>query len=380
LTRVALTTKQLNRATLARQMLLRRERLPVAEAVRRVVALQAQEPASPYIAMWNRLAAFDPADLDRAFTDYAVVKATLMRITLHAVHAEDYPAFHEAMVANLRGSRLGDRRFTSTGHTVAEVDELMPHLLEHVSEPRTVPEIEAMLSDRLGAASAHRVWWALRTFAPLVHVPTGGWWSFNSGRSFLAAPEKPPPQDREQSLQRLFWRYLEGFGPASTEDFAQGAIHYQTLARTALEGIVDKLTRFEGPDGVVLYDVPDAPRPPEDTPAPPRLLPMWDSILLAHRDRTRILPTEYRQLVTRSNGDVLPTLLVDGYVSGVWRPVDEGIEATAFHPLPDDVWEALATEARSLVALLADREPAVYRRYQRWWSTLPVEQVGVLPG
>jgi hypothetical protein len=107
---------------------------------------------------------------------------------------------------------------------------------------------------------------------------------------------------------------------------------------------------------------------------------MWDSTLLAYADRSRLVPPEYRPLVLRRNGDVLPTLLVDGYVCGVWRPIDGGIEARAFHALPDDAWEGLATEAKDLLALLADREPAAYGRYGHWWSSLPGAEVRVLPG
>src|SRR5215217_7627422 len=130
-----LTARRLNRATLDRQLLLRRERLPVVEAVRRVVGLQAQEPASPYLALWNRLDGFDPTELDAAFAAHAVVKATLMRITLHAVVAEDYPAFHNAMRFALRASRLNDDRYRSTGLSTADVDALLPHLLELAARP-----------------------------------------------------------------------------------------------------------------------------------------------------------------------------------------------------------------------------------------------------
>ncbi len=104
-------------------------------------------------------------------------------------------------------------------------------------------------------------------------------------------------------------------------------------------------------------------------------MPMWDSTLLAYADRSRIIPEEYRRIVIRQNGDVLPTMLVDGYVAGVWRPLEGGIEATAFHPLSDAAWSGLETEARGLVAFLADREPAVYRRYAHWWSALPEREV-----
>jgi DNA glycosylase AlkZ-like len=107
---------------------------------------------------------------------------------------------------------------------------------------------------------------------------------------------------------------------------------------------------------------------------------MWDSVLLAYSDRSRVIPPEFRRLVTRNNGDVLPTLLVDGYVAGVWRPVEGGIEATAFHRLSDEAWTGLGAEAAALVAFLADREPIVYRRYAHWWAKLPSAEVRLLPG
>ena len=137
---------------------------------------------------------------------------------------------------------------------------------------------------------------------------------------------------------------------------------------------------MEGPEGTELFDVPGGLLPPEDSPAPPRLMAMWDSMLLAYHNRSRVIPPDYRRLVIRSNGDVLPTLLVDGYVAGVWRPVEGGIEATAFHRLSDDAWEGLEAEARQLVAFLANREPTVYRRYARWWASLPGAEVRVLRG
>jgi hypothetical protein len=140
------------------------------------------------------------------------------------------------------------------------------------------------------------------------------------------------------------------------------------------------LTTLEGPGGRELFDVPGTPLPGGDTPAPPRLMAMWDSILLAYADRSRVIPEEYRPLVIRRNGDVLPTLLVDGHVAGVWRPVDGAVEARAFHPLPDDAWDGLAAEARDLLAFLAARGPAPYGgRYARWWPTLPPGEARVLP-
>lgn len=374
-----LTARRLNRATLARQLLLGRERLDVAEAVRRVVALQAQEAASPYLALWNRLDRFDPAGLDAAFADRAVVKATLMRITLHAVHAEDYPAFHAAMVSSLRASRLHDRRYTSTGLSIADADAVLPEVLEFAAQPRTKAEVEELLEMRLGEPRP-RLWWALRTFAPLLHSPTGGPWSFGPRSSFVAAPVQLPAERRDESVQRLVRRYLEGFGPASVQDVAQFSLLTRPVVRDALQAMAGDLEQLEGPDGAALFDVPGAALPAEDTPAPPRLLPMWDSTLLAYADRSRVIPPDHRRLVARNNGDVLPTLLIDGSVAGVWRPVETGIEATAFHRLPDEAWSGLAAEANALVRFLAGRDPAVYRRYAHWWPRLPSGDVRVLPG
>jgi len=139
-----------------------------------------------------------------------------------------------------------------------------------------------------------------------------------------------------------------------------------------------ELVELDGPGRGPLYDVPGGSVPEEETPAPPRLLPMWDSILLAHADRSRFIPPEYRKLITRSNGDVLPTLLVDGYVAGVWRPLEGGIEATAFRRLSEPDWAGLAGEANALMGMLAGRDPRPYGRYGRWWSDLPAAEVRLL--
>ena len=209
---MSLTDQQLNRATLNRQMHLHREPLDVVDAVRRIVALQAQEAASPYLALWSRLADFDPAGLDAAFADRTVVKATLMRITLHAVHAEHWPEFHNAMVPTLRASRLLDGRFRSSGLSIADVDALLPGLAKFVARSRTGAEVEDMLEDRLGERRKY-MWWALRTFAPLHHAPTGGPWSFERPSSFVAARNTLDPESHGQSVQSLVLRYRRSARP-----------------------------------------------------------------------------------------------------------------------------------------------------------------------
>ena len=363
-----LTARQLNRATLARQMLLKREPLGVVEAAHRVVALQAQEPASPYIALWNRVSRFDPKDLDRAFSEHDIVKATLMRVTLHAVAATDYPDFHLAMQVTLRAARLNDGRFRRTGLTPADAEALMPEVLEFARQPRTNAEAETWLDERLGVTEKPGVWWAFRQYGPIWHHPIGGPWSFGARPSYISARTKPKPEDGAAAMQRLARRYLEGFGPASVQDLAQFSTIYRPPAKEALKALGDDLVRLEGPGGEELFDLPGVGLPPEDSPAPPRLLPMWDSVLLAHADRSRVIPPDYRRRFIHQNGDMLPALLVDGYVAGVWRPVEDGIEATAFHRLTPEAWAGLDEEARALRTLLADREPLVYKRYAHWWT------------
>jgi hypothetical protein len=350
--------------------------------VRRVVALQAQQPASPYLALWNRLPGFDPAELDAAFAGHRVVRAQLMRVTVHAVHAEDHRAFREAMDPTLRASRLGDPRFTASGLTLADADGLTGGLLDFAGQPRTNAECEAWLADRLGAPMPPTAWRMLRQYAPLWYVPTDGPWSFGT-RAYVAARPRPVLADTGVSglaLQTLVRRYLEGFGPASVADMGRFALVQRARVKAAVQALGGELSQLEGPDGTVLYDVPGAPLPAGDTPVPPRLMAMWDSILLAYVDRGRVIPPGYQKLVTRMNGDVLPTVLVDGYVAGVWRAVRDGIEVTAFHSLPGFVWEGLGAEARALVPFLADREPQVYRRYHHWWAKLPDGETRLLPG
>ena len=350
------------------------------DAVHRVCALQAQEAPSPYLALWNRIADFDPAALDGAFADRSIVKASLMRMTLHAVAAEDYPAFHTAMTRSLRAARLGDRRFTESGLTTSDADGVISRVLDFAAQPRTNAELDAHLQEHFGRLPGNGPWWALRTYAPLHHAPTGGPWSFGQKPSYLAADERAARPSVDEATVTLVRRYLHAFGPATIADIAQFSLRVREPIRAAVESIADELVVYGGPGRAPLYDVPEGQVPDEDTVAPPRLLPMWDSVLMAYDDRSRVIPAEYRRRLIHQNGDVLPSLLVDGLVAGVWRPVAGGIEASAFHRLPAEVWRALEAEAAPLVAFLAPRDPLVYRRFGHWWKTLEAAEVRVIGG
>ncbi|MGW2302293.1 winged helix DNA-binding domain-containing protein [Streptomyces sp. NPDC001809] len=381
---MVMTARALNRSTLARQLLLERAPIGVGDAVRQVVALQAQQPGSPYVALWNRVAGFDPAALDKAVAGFELVRSTLMRLTLHLVHAGDYRAFREGMEPTLRGSRLHDPRFKAAGFTAEDADGLLPGLLAYAGEARTGAQLRAHLAAARGGPVEAVVWRMIRQYAPLWHAPTGPPWSFGTAQSFVTAEAPLPvlgdPEASAAGLAVLLRRYLEGFGPASLADMAQFTLAPRGKVREAVLLLEDGLEQLEGPGGTVLHDVPGAPRPDEDVPAPPRLMAMWDSVLLAYADRGRVIPPEYRGQVIRVNGDTLPTVLVDGYVAGVWRPVGEGVEVSAFRPLPTRVWAELAAEAAALDGFLAARDRRVYGRYDHWWvKGLPAAETRVLP-
>jgi hypothetical protein len=378
-----LTTRRLNRATLDRQSLLRRADTDAVAAVRGAVAVQAQTPVSPYIGLWNRVAGFDPADLDAAYADGRVLRGNPVRMTLHTVAADEYRPFREATEPSLYAAKLGGR-IAKSGITGAEAaalaDELFAAMFAN-GEVRTARECEDWLAGRLDPATAKEVWPGLRQYAPIQRFPNGGPWCFSDAVSYAALPDRPvlrDPEAADAALAVLIRRHIEGFGPVSVADVAQFAMVQRARVKKAVATL--DLEIHEGPNGEVLHDLPDAALPDEDAPAPPRLMAMWDNVFLAFHDRSRTVPPDYRTTLIRNNGDVLPMLLVDGFAAGVWRTVEGGIEATAFRPLPDDVWEALAVEAKGLTALLADREPDVYRRHRHWWDKLPDHETVLLHG
>lgn len=373
-----LTARQLNRTLLQRQLLLQREPIDVVEGVRRLIAVQAQQAASPYLALWNRIGDFAPADLDAAFAAHRIVKASLLRITLHAVAADDHPGLHRVMQPALRGSRLGDRRFTGTGLTSAEADASLPDLLDYLAEPRTNAEVDAHLAAQFPDSPPTGIWWALRTYAPLIHAPGAHPWSYGYRPSYLAAPTIAYDGEPEAVMVDLARRYLAAYGPATPADLALFSTILRPPAKQAFAALAEELVQHTGPDGKPLWDLAEADIADPDQPAPPRLLGMWDNALLAHVDRSRLIPPAYKSTVIRRNGDVLPMVLVDGSVAGIWRPVADGIEVTAFAKLPRRTWTEIAQETAALTALLADREPLVFSRYGHWWNKIEGAEVTVL--
>lgn len=381
-----LSERSLNRATLDRQLLLERAGVSVPDATRRIMAIQAQHPASPYLALWNRITDLDLDRVDRAFADGALVKASLMRITLHVVDRDDHRAFRAAMLPSLRAAGFDDRRFTDTGMTVAEADALLSGLLDFVAAPRSRAEIEEHLAGELGAPPASGLWRALRFSAPWRHAPGEHPWSFGEPARFVAlaadddrVDDDGTDLDRDgAAVARVLESYLRAFGPATVRDVAQFTMLRQPAIRAGLDRLGEAVVRH-GPSRAPLLDVADGAVPDEHTPAPVRLLPMWDNVLLAYADRRRVIDDDHRRIVIRRNGDVLPTVLVDGVVAGVWRPGDGGIEVTPLRRWSRHVWAAVDAEAGALGRLLADRERRPFARHEHWWKGLPTDGSRTIP-
>ena len=356
-----LTLRQLNRATLARQLLLERVPLDVPTAVHRLGALQGQRPRAPYVALAARLEGFEREELSRALHDRTVVRATLMRETLHLVTAEDYPHDAVAMATyfrTLRPNHLPD------GVDMQRVVELAGHAVEALAEPLDATTLRPILAKLEQEMADDRVWRRVRTNAPILHVPGEEPHAFGQRNRFVAAAAWLGSVEAEEAdgLTRLVRRYLAAFGPASRADVAAFTGLAVASIAPALDTLEPELERLTDERGRELYDLRGAPRPPADTPAPLRLLGEWDNVLLAHADRTRMFDDETRKRVIRKNGDVLPTILLDGVVAGKWwwrRKKDVAtLEAAPFVKLTRADKADLDREAELALTVL---EPAATR-------------------
>lgn len=313
-----LTARDLNRATLARQMLLERPAgVGAAEAVQRLAGMQAQEPKHPFVGLWTRLADFEEGSLLAGLHDRCVLRATLMRSTLHLLSAADYAAFRMALQPppSVALRVLGAR---AKGLDPEQVLPAARRLLK--GSPLTFDEIRARLQESFPDVNDRALGYAVRTLLALVMVPDeDARWGFGRAVRFTLADEwlDGPLAEGEDAARALVRRYLGAFGPASAKDLqawsAAGGM------KQVLDGMRDELEVFTDEGGRrELFDLPDAPRPGADVPAPPRLLPEFDNLMLAWDDRSRVIAAEHRPLVTTKNLRVRATFLLDGVVAGVW--------------------------------------------------------------
>jgi hypothetical protein len=335
-----LTLRELNRATLARQLLLERKRLAPVRVIERLVGLQAQWPPAPYVGIWTRTTSFRRQALERELARGTVVKAAMMRATLHLVTHRDYGLIRSAMSeTNFPWETGVAKRHAASARALAEAGPVTSaDGVAHFEREHGLQGIEARRAWRYARARAH----------VLHHHETALWNGRPEGR--YVAVEEPELHDPTAARAEMFRRYFLAFGPASRRDIvAWSGMHVPEIQSTL---DVLELRRFRDDQGRELLDVPRAPLPDPETPAPIRFLPKWDNVLLAFADRTRILPERYRRVVIGQNGDVAQTFLVDGLVGGTWR-VDGGrVVAEPFEKLPTPVRRELADEAERLEAFL----------------------------
>jgi hypothetical protein len=362
-----LSRQALNRALLSRQLLLSRVPAPepaapgqdqdqdpraaqVLATIEHLAGLQAQAPFPPYYGLWSRLAEFRPGDLAGLLTSRQVVRIALMRGTIHLVSARDclllrpliQPVLDRAFRTNY-GPRL-------TGVDRAELAEAGRALTEE--KPRTFSELGALLSPRWPANSAEALAQGVRALVPLVQVPPRAIWGA-AGQALHTTAEAwlGEALDEQASLEMLVRRYLTAFGPASVADM-QGWSGLTRL-REIVEPLRPGLREFRDESGRTLFDLPGAPRPDPDTPAPIRLVAEFDNLLLSHADRTRVISEPHRERLFTRNGVIPGAVLVGGFVAGSWRiDVSRGAAALIVRPFapisrPDQA--AIAQEGQRLL-------------------------------
>jgi DNA glycosylase AlkZ-like len=346
-----LSLRALNRATLARQLLLQRSAMSALDAIEHLVGLQAQAPFAPYYGLWSRLDAFTGCELSDLLTSRKAVRIVLMRGTIHLVTAKDCHRLRPLVQPTLEYTL---RMNTTYRNDLDGVD--LPALAEQAkdildADALTPREVGARLAEHWSECPPGTLATAARSMLPLVQVPPRALWQrsgqvrLTTATAWLGKPRGKPP-----SIDTLVMRYLAAFGPASAADV-------QTWSGlTRLGEVLERLdlTQVKTEGGQTLYDIPNAARPDADAPAPVRLVAPFDNILLSHADRTRVISDEHRKRLFSGKNGVFPgTVLVDGFVAGTWELVGKG-EATSMRVQPYialDVVDDIVAEGNRLLEL-----------------------------
>jgi len=316
-----LTLRELNRAMLARQLLLERAGIGVVPAIERLAALQAQWSPSPYIALWSRLRNFRREKLWSAIERHDVVRARLMRGTLHLVTARDFYAYAVATQDLQRGA--WNRLQVANG---VEPERVASLAVAFARTPRAKEDVIAHLRERLGKVFneqyAWLVWRFVSAHADLVSAPPGGRWDYGgtdapyvAARHWIGSGRRPA---EDAAVERLIRRCLGAFGPATLADICKFTGQVPARIRPVLDRLAPDLRRFADEQGRALFDLPRAPRPKAEVHVPVRFLPRYDEVLIAYQHRDRVIAPRHRPAIYAKNGIIEATLLVDGFVTGTW--------------------------------------------------------------
>ncbi|ORT58389.1 winged helix DNA-binding domain-containing protein [Streptomyces sp. CB03238] len=349
-----LSARALNRATLARQLLLRRTPMPAKHAVSHLVGLQAQNTKPPYYALAARLEGFRPEELSALMEAREVARIVTIRSTIHTHTADDVLALRP-LVQAARDREVGVFRKGLVGVDLERLTAISRELVEE--RARTPKEIREALLKEWPDADPLALTVAARCLLPLVQVTPRGLWG-RSGQVALTTAEVWLGRSAEPATpDEAVLRYLAAFGPASVKDMQTWS--GLTRLRDAFERLRPRLLTFQDAYGTELFDLPDAPRPGPDTPAPPRFLPEFDNLLLSHADRTRVVPKEYKDRTWKGN-QAYRTFLVDGFLAGVWRLEETKDRATVtvqpFGALTRERRAALEEEAgRTMTAMVPEK-------------------------
>lgn len=352
-----LDTRALNRATLARQLLLDRADVPVLDAVAHLGGLQAQEPQEPFVGLWSRLRAFDPAVLSDQLIRRSVVRTHLMRRTVHLVTAGDALAWRARHEAMLRQRVLGVYRRELDG---VDLDELAAagQAVMADGEPHSMTELARALVERWPAPGPRALGeMVIAALLPVAQLPPRGLWRTRAGvrnvllSSWLGREIDPPSPDGSDPVgQALVRRYLAAFGPAASADLRA----WCGLAGlpAAVAAIREELVTFRDERGRELLDLPDAPRPDPDTPAPVRFLPAFDNAILGYHDRSRIIDDAHRGLSVAG----ARVVLVDGRVAATWNVEAGTVIVTPLGRFSRADRTTVAEQGQALASFLSDND------------------------
>lgn len=350
-----LTSRDLNRTLLARQHLLGRADLAPADALRHLVGMQSQQPNDPYLALWNRIDGFQTDHLADLMGTRQVVRASLMRGTIHLVTADDYPWLASALLVMHRsgfktiqaGKRLDlDRLDEFVGAGEAAL----------TGTPMTLKALATVLAGQFPDDDATAIAQAIRFHLPLIQTTPRGVWGRSQAptwaltRDWLGIDIEP-----KLDAERLITRYLAAFGPATIADVQawSGLTGLTPLAKR----MGDRLVIRHDETGRTLFDLPDAPIVAGDTAAPVRFLPVFDNLLLSHKDRTRIISESRRKRIQTNNGLFAATILIGGYVGATWRLDGEVLTIRPFTSLAHEMTEEIEAEGCAMIRFWAGFEP-----------------------